>query len=208
MGSEMCIRDRYELYTSIDSNCLRTKLVNIILEDSDNSKQYEMLGFAIEDEESYQNKRQASFVETPKLKASALHRACFFKMLFFQYMIANTDWSVKNQHNLKFVQLSEEQKPTAMPYDFDYSGFVGYEYSSPHPIIPIESVHERFFFPQYKSDTLSIQKTRTYFLSIENDIYSICDQAHYMKPEWITESKAYLTSFFEQLKSEEEYVFR
>lgn len=188
----------YDLYTFIDKNCIRTKLVDInICEDG--KDKYQMIGFVIEDEEEYERRNEAKVIIKGKVGASHLDRELFLKMEFFQYMIANTDWSLSNKHNLELVKVPSRDKIIALPYDFDYSGFVGQSYAVPHTSLPIEDVNERYFF-SYKISEEEFYSTVEYYLSIEEDIYRICDEATYMSKKTIKQNKAYLKDFFDLLR--------
>ena len=116
-------------------------------------------------------------------------------------MIANVDWSIQNKHNIELVKLPDVENVLAIPYDFDYSGFVGTNYSVPAENLPIKSVHERYFFSSNKMTSEEFDKMVEYFLSIEQDVYKLCDEATYMDSETIEENKKYLSSFFKLLRT-------
>ncbi len=62
-------------------------------------------------------------------------------------MIGNVDWSITKQHNLKLIKINEmgEELPYAIPYDFDYSGFVNATYAINVQNPEISSVKTRMF---------------------------------------------------------------
>jgi len=62
----------------------------------------------------------------------------------FEYMIANTDWSVAGLHN---IVLTEDTSGTIypVPYDFDWSGVISTPYARPDARLPITSVRQRLF---------------------------------------------------------------
>ncbi|MFK7775545.1 MAG: metallophosphoesterase [Saprospiraceae bacterium] len=189
----------YDLYTFIDKNCLRAKLVDINICENGKDK-YQLIGFVIEDEVEYERRNEAKVITKGRVGASHLDRELFLKMEFFQYMIANTDWSLANKHNLELVKIPSHDKVIALPYDFDYSGFVGQHYAVPHESLPIKDVNERYFF-SYKITEEEFYQTVEYYLSIEEDIYRICDEAIYMSKKTIKYNKAYLKDFFDLLRN-------
>ncbi len=191
----------YDLYTFIDENCIRAKLVDIHICENGKDK-YQLVGFVIEDEVEYARKNNAKVINKGKVGASHLDRELFLKMEFFQYMIANTDWSLGNKHNLELVKVPSREKIIALPYDFDYSGFVGQSYAVPHTSLPIKDVNERYFF-SYKITEEEFYNTIDYYLSIEEDIYRICDEATYMSEKTIKRNKAYIEDFFDLLRRPE-----
>ncbi len=191
----------YELYQFIDSNSIKVKLVDMTFLDGEDQKM-KFNGFLIEDEEEYARRKNAIVIEKGRINPSRLHRVSFLKMLFFQYMIANTDWTVANRHNLELVKLPEVNKVIALPYDFDYSGFVGQKYAVPQESLPITDVNERYFF-NYKMREHEFYEMVRFYQAIEKDLYRICEEATYMQPKTIKENKAYLRNFFELLKRPE-----
>ncbi len=202
-GQELLYKEffLYELYKFIDSNSIKVKLVDVTFLD-DKEEKLKFNGFLIEDEEEYARRKNAVVIEKGRVNPSRLDRPSFLKMLFFQYMIANTDWTVSNRHNLELVKLPTIDKIVALPYDFDYSGFVGQLYAVPHETLPIETVSDRYFF-NYKIREHEFYEMVRFYQSIEEDVYRICEEATYMQPKTIEANKAFLRSFFELLKRPE-----
>lgn len=189
----------YDLYAMIDSNTLKTKMININLKEN-GEKDRMLIGFLIEDEKEYARRKNAKILDKAKINAQHLDRESFVKMEFFQYMISNTDWSLRNRHNLELIKLDSMERVTAIAYDFDYSGFVGQDYAVPHESLPIDNIHERYFF-SYPISEGEFRAAASYFLSIEQQVYQLCDEATYMKPKTIEDNKAYLESFFRLLRN-------
>lgn len=189
----------YELYASIDSTSIRVKLVDVFINHKGKEKFY-FTGFFIEDEKEYARRNNAIIVERGRVRSAVLDRNSFLKMVFFQYMISNTDYSVIHKHNLEIVKLPQVEKIVAVPYDFDYSGFVGQDYALPNPKLPISDVNQRYFFPWYQISEAEYNHMIEYFRSLEDDIYALCESSDYMDSRTIKESKSYLLGFFKLLK--------
>ncbi len=49
----------------------------------------------------------------------------------FQYMIGNTDWSVRALHNVVLLKEDPTALPIVVPYDFDWCGLVNAPYAVP-----------------------------------------------------------------------------
>jgi hypothetical protein len=198
---EMLYKEKllYDIYHAIDSNSIRAFLIDIVLMEEGKEKNH-FVGVIVEDEAEYARRKNAIIVEKGKLNAASLERVPFLKMDFFQYMIANTDWSISNKHNVEMVKLPDLQRVVSLPYDFDYSGFVGQRYAVPHESLPIESVHDRYFF-SYKVSDGEFNGMVDYYASMEETINQIIDEATYMNEKTIKKSKEYLESFFKALKN-------
>lgn len=63
----------------------------------------------------------------------------------FECFIGNTDWSVWALHNILLVAMPDVAFPTAVPFDFDWSGVVGAPYARPDEKLPIRNVRTRLF---------------------------------------------------------------
>jgi len=189
----------YGLYNLIDTNGMQAALVDVTME-YEGEEKFDFVGFVVEDEDNYAARKNGVIIEGGKLGAAGLNRTSFVNMEFFQYMIANTDWSIRNRHNLEMVKLKSMDRAIAVPYDFDYAGFVGQSYAVPHVSLPIKSVHDRYWF-SYPLTDKEFYRGLNYFKAIEDKLLAHCEQASsYMEESSIKENKAYLESFFELLE--------
>ena len=188
----------YEIYNLIDPRSIRTKLAKVVITDN-KGKETIRTGFFVEEEEAFAHRSEAIVIESGKIRAESLQRDLFLKMTFFQYMIANTDFSITNFHNLEIVKHKDAKRPCAIPYDFDYAGFVGHSYAVPHESLPIEDVNERYFF-KYKLSEGEFFAMVNYYLSIEDSVNGIIDEAVYLSEKERAKCKDYLKSFFDLLR--------
>lgn len=187
----------YELYHQISDHGIRTKLIDV--EIIEPKREYTFTGFLIETDQDYAHRTGALVLKEGRASASAVDRQRFVRAMFFQYMIANCDWSVSNKHNLQLVKYPDNMRTEFIPYDFDYSGFVGNPYAVPADILPIKSVHQRYFF-SYKTTDEEVNEAMAYFLEREAAIYATIDAATYLDEETRAECKEYLQPFFELLR--------
>jgi hypothetical protein len=188
----------YELYRLVNDHGLQTQLVDI--EIIDPKRSYELTGFLIETEHDYGHRTGAQVIQTGRVVASVLDRQTFVRMLLFQYMIANCDWSLSNQHNLELVKYPDKPRTEVIAYDFDYAGFVGNSYAVPAPELPISSVHERYFFP-YEIEEAEINVAIDYFLGKEAEIYAAIAAADYLDETNRERCAQYLEPFFKLLRN-------
>lgn len=80
----------------------------------------------------------------------------------FQYMIGNTDWSVRYLHNIKIIATETKKLPLAIPYDFDWSGAVFAPYSEPNEVFDIKSVRERVYRGYVVQDKILYRNIRIF----------------------------------------------
>lgn len=189
----------YHLYEQIDTLHFQTRTIKIEL--YTNGELYDdLIGFLVETEKHYAARTKCKVAESGTIRSAALWRSHFLKMGFFQYMIGNPDYAIPNKHNVEILQ-TPEKKFVAVPYDFDYSGLVDTEYSMPHESLPITEVTERFFMHKNVSFKEAIA-TANYFISMEDQFYSVIDTANYLTDRDRKDVKDFLAYFFKILKSE------
>jgi hypothetical protein len=83
----------------------------------------------------------------------------------FQYMIANTDYSLSYLHNYRIVQTDTSMAYYPMAYDFDWTGLVNAPYAKPDYRLPIKRVTDRLYrggchSPELLSETLGFFRTK------------------------------------------------
>ena len=190
----------YGLYQSIDSTtALRSKLLDMYLEFEGDEKEH-FIGILVEDEEEYMFRNNAKVITSGVINDAALDRSSFLRLLFFQYMIKNTDWYVATKHNLELVKLPDMSRVVAVPYDFDYAGFVDQPYAVPHESLPIKDVKERYFM-KYKIREAEYYALVKYYLGLEEKIYTYCDQSiNYLGDDEVKYAKSFFKSFFDLLR--------
>ncbi len=191
----------YDLYDIVDpENGFRTKLVKVEMwKDGELDKELE--GFIIEDEDQYASRRNARIIESGNVRTASLKRSHYLKMVFFQYMISNTDWSIANKHNVEMVGLPGSPRIVAVPYDFDYAGFVGTTYAVPHESLPIEKVTDRHF-QGYLVTEGEAKATCDFFNKKKEEFYAACDNASYCSEKVRKNAKRHLEGFFDLTDSD------
>jgi hypothetical protein len=137
----------YRIYNLLTEVSFRVRLVHITYRDTAGEEDtVSRLGFLIEDEEAMAARVGGMYMEAPRASPANFVQEQAGLMYVFQYMIGNTDWSIRHFHNVKLVQIGRDYYP--VPYDFDFSGLVDAPYAEPNPIIGnrIMSVTERLFW--------------------------------------------------------------
>lgn len=168
----------YKMYEIIDTFGYRTHLVNVILEDNGKEK-YDLQGFFIEDETEYANRTGATVVEEGIIRLQSLDRLAYLKMVFFQFMILNTDFDVDNKHNLEIIKVPGEKRLRAIPYDFDYAGIINQDYAVPHESLPIKNVREPYLRCKHLNRG-ELQIMQGFFASKRAEIEAVVANADYL----------------------------
>jgi hypothetical protein len=198
----------YKLCETVTPYAFKTRLVNIDLTElrKKNTKSFELKGILVEDVDKTAKRLNAKTINS-NVNAISLNDTGSLRFDFFQFMIANTDWSKPFQHNSKLIY----QKPNiiSIPYDFDMSGLVDAPYAVVSEIngqtLPIQSVRERY----YRGDCRSVAATdfiRKEYISREQQLLSVPDILKGELPDKeIDDIKDYLKEFFTILKDDRLY---
>ena len=122
----------YKLYNKVTDLSLKVRLVKILYFDTGTGEElFEKFSFFLEDKDHAAERnglKEKDFFLTP----FALDKENFMKLSVFQYLIGNKDWFVTSRHNIILMQPSDSTLPPyAVPYDFDFSGFVDAPYTNP-----------------------------------------------------------------------------
>lgn len=200
----------YRIYNLLTEYSFRVRMVKVLYVDINNAiAPFETLGFFIEEMESLNKRTNTKPIKTLGIVQDAVDRSKMDLTAIFQYMIGNTDWSVPKLHNIKLVVKESDLVPTAIPYDFDFCGFVNPPYTKPPEIIPITHVTERYFrgfcrsakelepvILQFKfhktdiynlveNDTLLLGKTKRQVTEYLNDFYRVIENPKSIHREFI-----------------------
>src|SRR5947208_10568340 len=94
------------------------------------------------------------------------------RVAVYQYLIANSEWSVWNSHNIAIFQKVAEPKPVlAVPYDFDFSGAVNAPYAVPPEQLKIQSVRQRVYRGFCQPDSL-LARVLARFRAAKDSMYA------------------------------------
>jgi len=194
----------YHFYEAIHPIHIKTKVVKLEGWEAGEQK-HSFTAFLVEDEEELAARLDARVLGQGVVRASGLDRDSYLKMCFFQYMIANVDWSVGNRHNLEFLQVPGYERIVVIPYDFDYAGFIGASYAVPAPSLPIKNVNQRYFLGKEitKEEALECAK---FFLDKKDEIIGRCASFGLLEERDINSSQKVLSKFFDLLEDEKRVI--
>ncbi len=101
------------------------------IDSEDKVKASTHLSFLIEDIDVLASRTNSFVLKSKSLRMSHVNKSSMIQLSLFQYMIGNVDWSISELHNVKLLKVNEfsEDLPYAVPYDFDYAGFVDASYA-------------------------------------------------------------------------------
>jgi hypothetical protein len=123
----------------------------------------------------------------------------FLNMAIFQYMIANTDWSVQYRQNIKLIKDPITGRLVGVPYDFDHAGIVGAPYAKPAEQLEMVSVRERRYRGYCIEDMEVFNDVFELYQSKKEEIYSVYTSSPYLDPKYAKSTLKYLDDFYKIL---------
>jgi hypothetical protein len=138
----------YKMYNMLTDMSFGVRLAKFTYKDvQDKMKEYTQYGFLIEDVDDVAKRNGCREFNKPVMSGASTDRTQLSIVSMFQYMIGNTDWSLPNNHNIRYIQLLNDtiSFPYVLPYDFDYCGMVNAPYAIPQKEFGIEKVTDRFY---------------------------------------------------------------
>lgn len=141
-----------------------------------------------------------------QLNPALLDRDYAILVEFFQYMIGNTDWSGAEMHNMELFR-GQDGRPSAVPFDFDFSGIVDARYAVPDQSLPIRSVrqrHFRGFCPDQMNRTPDqYQAVVDHLMEKKEEIYDLWRNQEGLDEGRLEDTLDYLDDFYEILEDEQ-----
>ncbi|HJS54159.1 MAG TPA: hypothetical protein VJ765_06425 [Chitinophagaceae bacterium] len=123
----------YKIYNVLTDMSLRVRLMSVSFKDvSGKRKPYTQYGFLIEDVDDMAKRNGMIEVEGVSYNTEQTNRDQMTLVTLFEYLIANTDWSVPAYHNVKLIGPKDDNsvRPYVVAYDFDICGFVDPPYAT------------------------------------------------------------------------------
>jgi len=126
----------------------------------------------------------------------------------FQYMISNTDWRFKGGHNTKYMKSLTDitSKVIPLPYDFDFSGFVGASYTFPQSWSDAENIYDRDYLGYCRDNDESFRKNIELFKSKEAQITKTIADFKYLPENDKKETTKFINGFFTKINDTEDFL--
>ncbi len=189
----------YKIYNILTDYSFKVRLIKLKIKDLDNKyDSIECSAFFIE---PYKNlcKRVSGYpLEVKNIHPNFTNTEMITLLSVFQYMIGNTDWSVKALHNIKLISFENSKKPVAVPYDFDQCGLVNAPYALAAEHLNIESVRTRVYNGYYQPIEV-LQPVLDKFRQNKEKIYQAVNSVPGLKKRYIDETIKYFDQFYKTI---------
>ena len=190
----------YRLYNLVSDNSYRAQLVRVNYIDSNDKvsriKRYAVL---LEDTDEMAHRLGGEECEDCiNIPAQEQSGADEHKMALFQYMIGNADYNTRMLRNVKMVRpYAAGAGIIAVPYDFDFSGFVDPSYAIPNSDYGLVSVKQRVFLGN-KVDSALLASTLQHFVAQRQAMIDEVDNSKLLSRQSRGEVTRYLETFFKE----------
>jgi len=195
----------YGIYNIITPFSFRVRLLKInYIDTSGKSKPRTNFAFIIENEKQMAARLNATPIKTENVHSEKTNRQLSSILYMFQYLIGNTDFSIRALHNIKLIKVNNIDmfEPVAIPYDFDYSGIVNAYYAIPREEIPIKTVSERFYLGFCRGEH-ELKQIFNIFKNKKPEIYNLILQSEFLNKKEIKRITSYLDAFYQQIENED-----
>ncbi len=139
----------YRVYNLVTPFSFRARFVRVTYADSAHPDRAPIVtsGFFLEDHSDMAARNAGTSIAAKNAGRDDFDPGVLGIMSLFEYMIANTDWSLAAMHNMRFVGTAGTYPVVYYPvaYDFDWSGTVNARYATPDKSLPIRSVRSRLW---------------------------------------------------------------
>lgn len=193
----------YKLFNALTDTSLRARLVKVnYIDNKHNKKTIIKFGILIEPVDMLAKRTNTMVIKTTNLNQNLMVPKIMDRLAIFNYMVANWDWSVAGQHNVKILKpltYDAEGLGIVLPYDFDLTGVVNAEYAIPPPDMTIENVRERIYTGLCRTKEVYMYGLRE-FINCREKIYAAVSDCPQLSQRSKKDITMHLESFFDQLE--------
>lgn len=196
----------YKIYNLFTEMSFNVRLLKVTYIDSKKRyKPYTQYAYVIEDVDDLAKRNKCKEIENKVFYTERTNRNQMTLVSMFQFMIANTDWSVPNYHNIKLIVPKEDtlSMPFVVPYDFDYSGFVNTRYAVPADELGLTDITER----QYRGFTRTFKEVDSManiFIQKEDLVLAIINNFSFCEEKTKKQMAKFIEEFYIIIKDEKE----
>ena len=144
----------YRMFNALSPHSLRVRLGTFDYVEANGKVFASRMGFFTEDPDDAASRNDLKEATVGALvRAGQLDPASSARAALFEYMIGNTDWSMRQAppggdccHNFRLIGAENAQSGLIpVPYDFDSAGFVNAPYAAPAQQLGLSSVRDRHY---------------------------------------------------------------
>ena len=203
----------YRIFNLISDVSYRVRLLHITYSDTDGRLEedtFDRYGFLIESSAGLADTVGGETAHVAGVSLGSLDSQQAATVYIFQYLIANTDWSMVTAdgadaccHNGDLFDIGSDRY--YVPYDFDLSGLVNARYARPDPSLRISRVTQR----RYRGYCVSSDALKSALSAINArrvDILDVISQLPGLSQKEIKAKTKFLDQFFARANNEDKII--
>lgn len=195
----------YKIYEQVAPYYFNTRLVEVDLVEIKKSKRvdHHLKGILIEDADDVAKRYNAKVIENKNIHPRNYNDTTALRFELFEFLIANTDWSMIYEHNSNTFFKNGSYIP--VPYDFDMSGLVNAPYAVVDVNLSITQATDRLYRGFCRAEPI-VNFVRKDIIEKEKAIFGVVDQYASLFSEMdVAETRNFLKDFFEILKDDAKF---
>lgn len=194
----------YKMYNLLTPYSYRVQLLRLTYQDAYNpDRKLKRWAFVLESDDELAARiggvECKNCMGQPEERFDPIHERM---LAMFEYMICNTDWSLKMNRNVKFFELPD-QRLIPVPYDFDFSGFVKAPYARSNQDVGQKGIDHRVFMG-FSESAREVYATLALFKTKRPEFNQTLLSFRHLPEEDKMELVQYLDTFYESINSLEE----
>ncbi|MGH7560461.1 MAG: hypothetical protein ACRENB_05515 [Gemmatimonadales bacterium] len=188
-----------QMYSLVSPISLKTRLASVTwIDPADPKFTITRPGFWLEDEDEVAKQVRGKVVMQQGGTPTDMNPRLMAITDVFQYMIANTDFSLWALHNFRIFATDTSMMYLPMAYDFDWSGLVDAPYARPDYRLPIKRVTDRLYRgachpPEVLTDVLGLYRTK------KDALYGTLRELPGLDPKRLKEATDFLDEFYKMI---------
>lgn len=189
----------YKLHNLVTPYSFKVRLCRIVYEDIAGKFEPEPhYGFLIEDIDDVAKRNGLKEYNDTVPNQEVCDRVELDRLMIFQYLIGNLDWSVSRPHNFKLIVGKAHPFPIAIPYDFDYAGIINTSYAQVPESIDIATVRTRVFRGLCRLDG-GYDDALNHFRGLKESMYNLYGESQHLSDKSKNSTLKYFDSFYKVL---------
>jgi hypothetical protein len=200
----------YRMYNLLTPHSFRVRLAQVDYRDANGRPIVSRMGYFLEELKDVAHRNGMKPSHAPdRIPASDLNPADAARYALFQHMIANHDWSMRAGpagkdccHNAELIGPLAPGAVVVIPYDFDFSGFVGAPYATPPDALHISSVRQRVY-RGYCIDNAQVIATARQMRDARPQLIAAITSTPGLEPQTQARAISFLDGFFADIASDQ-----
>lgn len=190
----------YRMYNLVTEISKKVRLARIKYFDTGTGQLlFERFSFFMEDKDHLAARLNA-FEKDVFMTPFDLDRENLKRMAVFQVMIGNKDWYISSRKNIVIIQpFDSTLSPFAVPYDFDFSGFINADYTRPEGVslksLPSRRVYKGICYPEKE-----LKEVFDFYRKLKPEFISIIKHQDFLPNNAKRSLVLYINQFFLLIK--------